>query len=71
MVVPPGGLVSTPRTRTVVSVAVQRKCYTTADIRRVLRELGKALGGSKQKDGERKGKRKQEEWPDGDGRQEP
>ncbi|MFF4843710.1 site-specific integrase [Streptomyces collinus] len=55
-------------------IAVTMEVYThvpSADTRRALRKLGKALGGSKQKDGKKKGKRKQEERPDEDGRQEP
>ncbi|MFJ9835592.1 tyrosine recombinase XerC [Streptomyces sp. NPDC101169] len=54
-------------------IAVTMEVYThvpSADTRRALRKLGKALGGSKRKDG-KKGKRDQEEQPDGDGRQEP
>ncbi|MDX2593253.1 hypothetical protein PV343_13550 [Streptomyces sp. WI03-4A] len=55
-------------------IAVTMEVYThvpSADTRRALRKLGRALGGSKQKDGKKKGKRKQEERPDGDDRQEP
>ncbi|MFF3911624.1 tyrosine-type recombinase/integrase [Streptomyces sp. NPDC001848] len=55
-------------------IAVTMEVYThvpSAETRRALRKLGKALGGSKQKDGKKKGKRKQEEPPDKDGRQEP
>ncbi|MFF8974463.1 site-specific integrase, partial [Streptomyces sp. NPDC014995] len=57
-------------------IAVTMEVYThvpSADTRRTLRKLGKALGGGKQKK-EKKGKRKQqeraEEQPDKDGQQE-
>ncbi len=43
----------------------------SSETRRAPRKLGKALGGSKQKDGKKKSKRKQEERPDEDGRQAP
>jgi hypothetical protein len=42
----------------------------SAETRRALRKLGKALGGSKQQDGKKRGERKQEERPVEDGRQE-
>jgi integrase len=54
-------------------IAVTMEVYThvpSAETRRALRKLGKALGGSKQKDGKKRGKRKQEEPPDKDGQQE-
>ncbi len=53
-------------------IAVTMEVYThvpSTETRRALRKLGKALGGGKQKK-EKKGKRKQEEQPDKDGRQE-
>ncbi|MFK4145619.1 site-specific integrase [Streptomyces sp. NPDC004065] len=55
-------------------IAVTMEVYThvpSSETRRALRKLGKALGGSKQKDGKKKGKRKQEERPGEDGQQEP
>jgi hypothetical protein len=58
-------------------IAVTMEVYThvpSADTRRALRKLGKALGGGSKQKKERKGKRKQqdgeEEQPDKDGQQE-
>ncbi|WP_235457870.1 site-specific integrase [Streptomyces olivochromogenes] len=54
-------------------IAVTMEVYThvpSSETRRALRKLGKALGGSKQKDGKKRGKRKQEEPSDMDGQQE-
>ncbi len=42
----------------------------SSETRRALRKLGKALEGSKQKDGKRKGRAKQEERPDQDDQRE-
>ncbi|WP_278190680.1 site-specific integrase [Streptomyces spinosisporus] len=55
-------------------IAVTMEVYThvpSAETRKALRKLGNALGGSKQKDSKKKGKRKQEEPPAKDGQQEP
>ncbi|MBX9397446.1 hypothetical protein K4749_28640 [Streptomyces sp. TRM72054] len=41
----------------------------SGETRKALRKLGNALGGSKQKEGKKKAKRKQEEGPDEDGQQ--
>ncbi|WP_203609994.1 hypothetical protein [Streptomyces sp. SID8111] len=57
-----------------IAMQMTMEVYThvpSSETRRALRKLGKALGGSKQKDGKKKGKRKREERPDKDGRQEP
>ncbi|WP_229703403.1 site-specific integrase [Streptomyces albiflavescens] len=53
-------------------IAVTVEVYThvpSSETRRALRKLGKALGGSKQKDGKKRSKRKQEEPSDMDGQQ--
>ncbi|MER6064788.1 hypothetical protein ABT167_27165 [Streptomyces sp. NPDC001792] len=53
-------------------IAVTMEVYTyvpSSEARRVLRKLGKALGGSGQKDAKKGGKRKQEEPSDMGGQQ--
>ncbi|MFS4091918.1 tyrosine-type recombinase/integrase [Streptomyces sp. AF1A] len=53
-------------------IAVTMEAYAhvpSSETRRALRKLGKALGGSKQKDAKKRGRRQQEDPSDMDGRQ--